>query len=106
MKNDDSILYLRRADVAAAGVPYLAMIDEVERCYRDWVEGKAVGHPKVVSNTPAGSFFYSLNAWSERLGIRRPVQASRPSASCPPSQMGFIANNAAKRWPPWGAVLF
>ncbi len=69
MKNDDRILYLRRADVAGAGVPYLAMIDEVERCYRDWVEGIAVGHPKVVSNTPAGSFFYSLNAWSERLGI-------------------------------------
>jgi alanine dehydrogenase len=69
MKNDDRILYLRRADVAGAGVPYLSMIDEVERCYRDWVEGKAVGHPKVVSDTPAGSFFYSLNAWSERLGI-------------------------------------
>lgn len=69
MKNDDSILYLRRGDVAASGVPYLAMIDEVERCYRDWVEGTAVGHPKVVSNTKAGSFFYSLNAWSERLGI-------------------------------------
>src|SRR5215470_6855591 len=65
----DRILYLRRSDVAAAGVPYLAMIDEVERSYRDWAEGTAVGHPKVVSNTPAGSFFYSLNAWSTRLGI-------------------------------------
>jgi ornithine cyclodeaminase/alanine dehydrogenase-like protein (mu-crystallin family) len=69
VRNDDRILYLRRADVAAAGVPYLAMIDEVEHCYRDWAGGTAVGHPKVVSSTPAGSFFYSLNAWSERLGI-------------------------------------
>ena len=69
MTDSDRILYLTRSDVAGAGVPYLEMIDEVERCFRDWDEGALVGHPKVVSLTPARSFFYSLNAYSPRLGL-------------------------------------
>ena len=69
MADKGELLYLRRSDVESSGVPYLSMIDELERCYRDWNEGTAFGHPKVVSNTPDGSFFFSLNAWSKRLGF-------------------------------------
>ena len=69
MAGNGEILYLRRDDVASSGVTYLAMIDELERCYRDWAAGEAFGHPKVVSKTPDGSYFFSLNAWSKRLGL-------------------------------------
>lgn len=69
MADKGEILYLRRSDVEASGVSYLSMIDELEQAYRDWSQGTAFGHPKVVSNTPDGSYFFSLNAWSKRLGL-------------------------------------
>lgn len=69
MIGNDHILYLTRSDVAGAGVPAIEMIDEVERCFREWDEGALVGHPKVISLTPAQSYFYSLNAYSPRLGL-------------------------------------
>ena len=69
MTDNDRILYLTRSDVAGAGVPAIEMIDEVERCFREWDEGALVGHPKIVSLTPAQSYFYSLNAYSPRLGF-------------------------------------
>ncbi len=69
MNDPERLLYLTRADVAAAGVPYAGMIEAVERCFKEWDEGALVGHAKVVSLTPARSFFYSLNAYSPRLGF-------------------------------------
>jgi ornithine cyclodeaminase/alanine dehydrogenase-like protein (mu-crystallin family) len=82
------ILYLTRSDVIKAGVPVIEMIDEVERCFREWDEGALVGHPKVVSLTPAQSYFYSLNAYSPRLGLNLShnsmgIQADLPA---PPGQ--------------------
>ncbi len=66
MTND--LAYLRRKDVAAAAPSPLEMIDAVERAYLSRAEGRAVAETKVGMLAEGGSYFFSLNAYSEDLG--------------------------------------
>ena len=63
-----ALLYLTRKDVAAAAPGPLEMIDAVEHAYLSRAEGRAVAETKVGLIAEGGSYFFSLNAYSEDLG--------------------------------------